>query len=151
MAAGLSIEESDIDEFRRRLNENAKLTEDDFVPQIWIDVPMPFEYVNEKIVDELKGLEPFGQGNEKPLFAQKSLTIRNVRVLGKNRNVVKMNLVTNTGHPFDGLDEVARLGVDEFAGHGLRTCRLDDGGFGLNAKRNGTGKTMFLDAKRSFL
>ena len=103
MAAGLSIEESDIDEFRRRLNENAKLTEDDFVPQIWIDVPMPFEYVNEKIVDELKGLEPFGQGNEKPLFAQKSLTIRNVRVLGKNRNVVKMNLVTDTGHPFDGL------------------------------------------------
>ena len=103
MAAGLSIEESDIDEFRRRLNENAKLTEDDFVPQIWIDVPMPFEYVNEKIVDELNGLEPFGQGNEKPLFAQKSLTIRNVRVLGKNRNVVKMNLVTNTGHPFDGL------------------------------------------------
>lgn len=103
MAAGLSIEESDIDEFRRRLNENAKLTEDDFVPQIWIDVPMPFEYVNEKIVDELKGLEPFGQGNEKPLFAQKGLTIRNVRVLGKNRNVVKMNLVTNTGHPFDGL------------------------------------------------
>lgn len=103
MAAGLSIEESDIDEFRRRLNENAKLTEDDFVPQIWIDVPMPFEYVNEKIVDELKGLEPFGQGNEKPLFAQKSLTIRNVRVLGKNRNVVKMNLVTNTGHLFDGL------------------------------------------------
>ena len=103
MAAGLSIEESDIDEFRRRLNENAKLTEDDFVPRIWIDVPMPFEYVNEKIVDELKGLEPFGQGNEKPLFAQKSLTIRNVRVLGKNRNVVKMNLVTNTGHPFDGL------------------------------------------------
>ena len=103
MAAGLSIEESDIDEFRRRLNENAKLTEDDFVPQIWIDVPMPFEYVNEKIVDEVKGLEPFGQGNEKPLFAQKSLTIRNVRVLGKNRNVVKMNLVTNTGHPFDGL------------------------------------------------
>lgn len=103
MAAGLSIEESDIDEFRRRLNENAKLTEDDFVPQIWIDVPMPFEYVNEKIVDEVKGLEPFGQGNEKPLFAQKGLTIRNVRVLGKNRNVVKMNLVTDTGHPFDGL------------------------------------------------
>ena len=84
MAAGLSIEESDIDEFRRRLNENAKLTEDDFVPQIWIDVPMPFEYANEKIVDELKGLEPFGQGNEKPLFAQKSLVIRNARVLGKN-------------------------------------------------------------------
>ena len=103
MAAGLSLEEKDIDEFRRRLNADAELTEEDFVPKIWIDVPMPFEYVNEKIVQELKDLEPFGQGNEKPLFAQKSLVIRNVRVLGKNRNVVKLNLVTETGQPVDGL------------------------------------------------
>lgn len=103
MAAGLSLEEKDIDEFRRRLNADAELTEEDFVPKIWIDVPMPFEYVNEKIVQELKDLEPFGQGNEKPLFAQKSLVIRNVRVFGKNRNVVKMNLVTETGQPVDGL------------------------------------------------
>lgn len=103
MAAGLSLEEKDIDEFRRRLNADAELTEEDFVPKIWIDVPMPFEYVNEKIVQELKDLEPFGHGNEKPLFAQKSLVIRNVRVLGKNRNVVKMNLVTETGQPVDGL------------------------------------------------
>lgn len=103
MAAGLSLEEKDIDEFRRRLNADAELTEEEFVPKIWIDVPMPFEYVNEKIVQELKDLEPFGQGNEKPLFAQKSLVIRNVRVLGKNRNVVKMNLVTETGQPVDGL------------------------------------------------
>ena len=103
MAAGLSLEEKDIDEFRRRLNADAELTEEDFVPKIWIDVPMPFEYVNEKIVRELKDLEPFGQGNEKPLFAQKSLVIRNARVLGKNRNVVKLNLVTETGQPVDGL------------------------------------------------
>ena len=103
MAAGLSLEEKDIDVFRRRLNADAELTEEDFVPKIWIDVPMPFEYVNEKIVQELKDLEPFGQGNEKPLFAQKSLVIRNVRVFGKNRNVVKMNLVTETGQPVDGL------------------------------------------------
>lgn len=103
MAAGLSLEEKDIDEFRRRLNADAELTEEDFVPKIWIDVPMPFEYVNEKIVQELKDLEPFGQENEKPLFAQKSLVIRNARVLGKNRNVVKLNLVTETGQPVDGL------------------------------------------------
>ena len=103
MAAGLSLEEKDIDEFRRRLNADAELTEEDFVPKIWIDVPMPFVYVNEKIVQELKDLEPFGQGNEKPLFAQKSLVIRNARVLGKNRNVVKLNLVTETGQPVDGL------------------------------------------------
>ena len=103
MAAGLSLEEKDIDEFRRRLNADAELTEEDFVPKIWIDVPMPFEYVYEKIVQEFKDLEPFGQGNEKPLFAQKCLVIRNARVLGKNRNVVKLNLVTETGQPVDGL------------------------------------------------
>ena len=84
MAAGLSIEERNIEEFRRRLNEDADLTERDFIPKIWIDVPMPLEYVSEGLVEELRYLEPFGQGNEKPQFAQKDLTIRRARVLGKN-------------------------------------------------------------------
>lgn len=103
MAAGLSIKEEDVPEFRKRLNENAKLTEDDFIPRVWIDVPMPLEYVTEGLVEELKRLEPFGQGNEKPLFAQKGLMIRSLRVLGKNRNVVKLGLVTDTGLSMDGL------------------------------------------------
>lgn len=103
MAAGLSIKEEDVPEFRRRLNENAVLTEEDFIPRVWIDVPMPLEYVTEGLVEELKRLEPFGQGNEKPLFAQKGLMIRSLRVLGKNRNVVKMGLVTDTGLSIDGL------------------------------------------------
>lgn len=103
MAAGLSIKEEDIPEFRRRLNENAVLTEEDFIPRVWIDVPMPLEYVTEGLVEELKRLEPFGQGNEKPLFAQKGLMIRSLRVLGKNRNVVKLGLVTDTGLSMDGL------------------------------------------------
>ena len=103
MAAGLSMEEKNIDELRRRLNENADLKEEDFVPRIWIDVPMPLEYVSEALVEELKRLEPFGQGNEKPLFAQKDLLLRDVRVLGKNRNVVKLGLVTETGFSMDGL------------------------------------------------
>ena len=103
MAAGLSIEECNIEEFRRRLNEDAELTEEDFVPKIWIDVPMPLEYISQGLVEELKQLEPFGQGNEKPLFAQKKLYIRNVRVLGKTRNLVKLNLVTDSGLTMDGL------------------------------------------------
>ena len=103
MAAGLSIKEEDVLEFRRRLNENAVLTEEDFIPRVWIDVPMPLEYVTEGLVEELKRLEPFGQGNEKPLFAQKGLMIRSFRVLGKNRNVVKLGLVTDTGLSMDGL------------------------------------------------
>ena len=103
MAAGLSIKEEDVPEFRRRLNENAVLTEEDFIPRVWNDVPIPLEYVTEGLVEELKGLEPFGQGNEKPLFAQKGLMIRSLRVLGKNRNVVKLGLVTDTGLSMDGL------------------------------------------------
>ncbi len=103
MAAGLSIEEKDIEEFRRRLNEGAELTEDDFIPRVWIDVPMPLDYLSERLVSELHSLEPFGQGNEKPQFAQKNLWIRNVRVLGKNKNLAKLTLVTEQGRAMDGL------------------------------------------------
>ena len=103
MAAGLSIEEKNVEEFRRRLNADAKLSEEDFIPKIWIDVPMPLEYVSDGLVEELKQLEPFGQGNEKPLFAQKKLYIRNVRILGKTRNLAKLNLVTESGLTMDGL------------------------------------------------
>ena len=103
MAAGLSLLKENVDEFRRRLNEGAKLTEEDFVRKVWIDVPMPLEYINEPLIEELELLEPFGQGNEKPLFAQKGLHIRSVRVLGKNRNAVKMSLATEQGTPMDGM------------------------------------------------
>ena len=103
MAAGFTLREQDVEEFRRRLNEQANLKPEDFVPQIWIDVPMPLEYISEQLVEELKLLEPFGQGNEKPLFAQKGLHIRDFRILGRNRNAVKLSLVTEQGLAMDGL------------------------------------------------
>lgn len=103
MAAGFSIEESRVDELRRRLNEQASLKPEDFIPKIWIDVAMPLEYISESLVRELKLLEPFGQGNEKPQFAWKNLHIRGVRVLGKNRNAVKLTLVTEQGLAMDGM------------------------------------------------
>lgn len=103
MAAGLSLEEDNIGEFRRRLNENAELTEEDFVKKVWIDVPMPFEYISEELIGELSALEPFGQGNQKPLFAQKDLTVRSARVMGKNRNVVRLSMVTPQGFAMDGV------------------------------------------------
>lgn len=103
MAAGFSLREEDVDGFRRRLNEQAQLQPEDFASKVWIDVAMPLEYISEKLVAELKVLEPFGQGNEKPQFAQKNLNIRSVRVLGKNRNAVKMALVTEQGLTMDGM------------------------------------------------
>ncbi|WP_349946405.1 single-stranded-DNA-specific exonuclease RecJ [Lacrimispora sp. BS-2] len=103
MAAGLSLLKENVDEFRKCLNEQARLTEEDFIRKVWIDVPMPLEYINEPLIEELELLEPFGQGNEKPLFAQKGLYIRSVRVLGKNRNAVKFSLATEQGIPMDAM------------------------------------------------
>ena len=103
MAAGLSLLEENIDEFRRELNERSGLTEEDFKAKLWIYVPMPIDYINERLVEELKILEPFGQGNEKPLFAQKQVRIRSCRVIGKNKNVVKLVLEGGSGMPMDGI------------------------------------------------
>ena len=103
MAAGLSLKKENVEEFRRCLNEQAALGEEDFIRNVWIDVPMPLEYISEPLIEELNLLEPFGQGNEKPLFAQKNLSIRSVRVLGKNRNAVKFSLATEKGMPMDAL------------------------------------------------
>lgn len=103
MAAGLSLKKENIGELRRRLNEDAELTEDDFVRRVWIDVPMPLDYISEPLIEELVLLEPFGQGNEKPMFAQKGLHIRSVRVLGRNRNAVKLSLADDKGTPMDAM------------------------------------------------
>lgn len=97
MAAGLSIREENVEEFRKRLNENCTLTEKDLMPKILIDVPMPVSYINKELVNEISLLEPFGKGNTKPLFAQKGLHVLSSRVLGKNRNVAKLQLSDNTG------------------------------------------------------
>lgn len=90
MAAGLSMEEENIEKFRKKLNENCTLTEEDMVEKIVIDVPMPMSYVTIPLIRQLGQLEPFGKGNTKPIFAQKDIRFSNCKVLGKNRNVVKM-------------------------------------------------------------
>lgn len=103
MAAGLSLLKENVEELRKRLNEQAMLGPEDFIRKVWIDVPMPLEYISRPLIEELDLLEPFGQGNEKPLFAQKNLFIRSVRVLGKNRNAIKLSLATDQGTPMDGM------------------------------------------------
>lgn len=97
MAAGLSIKEKNVEEFRKRLNENCTLTEKDLKPKILIDVPMPVSYINRELVEEISLLEPFGKGNTRPLFAQKGLRVLSSRILGKNRNVAKLQLSDHTG------------------------------------------------------
>ena len=115
MAAGLSLEEENVERFRRKLNAESGLTEEDLVEKVTIDVPMPIHYIRKDLVQELSLLEPFGKGNEKPLFAQKNLWVSQMRVFGKNRNVVKMRLTDENGYPMDG---VYFGNGDEFAEEG---------------------------------
>lgn len=103
MAAGLSIKEENIERFRKRLNENCTLTEEDLRPKIVIDVPMPVSYISRELVEQLSLLEPFGKGNVKPLFAQKNLSVLNLRIFGKNHNVAKMKLTDGSGISVDAV------------------------------------------------
>lgn len=103
MAAGLSLPKENVEKFRTFLNEHTTLTEEDFIPKITIDVPMPIGYVTEHLIEELSVLEPFGKGNEKPLFAEKNLNILSMRILGKNRNTLKMQVRSQHGTVMDAL------------------------------------------------
>lgn len=103
MAAGLSMPRENVERFRQALNDNARLTEEDLIPKIWIDAAMPMEYVTEPLIRELEMLEPFGQGNEKPQFAQKDVQIRSAKVIGRNHNAVKLSLVAPSGVPAEGI------------------------------------------------
>ena len=103
MAAGLSMKRSNVVRFRKRLNENCTLTEDQLTPKVTIDVPMPVSYVTRPLVDQLHLLEPFGKANPKPVFAQKNLSCRNMRIVGKNRSVVRMTAEDENGYQIEAV------------------------------------------------
>jgi len=103
MAAGLSMKRSNVVRFRKRLNENCTLTEEQLTPKVTIDVPMPVSYITRSLVDQLHLLEPFGKANPKPVFAQKSLSCRNMRIVGKNRNVVRMTAEDQNGYQMEAV------------------------------------------------
>lgn len=103
MAAGLSLAEEKIEEFRRKINENCTLQQEDLCPKIVIDVAMPFSYISKNLIEQISLLEPFGKGNNKPLFAQKEIRVLEPKIFGKNRNVVKMHLMDSNGILMDAV------------------------------------------------
>lgn len=103
MAAGMSLKEENVDAFRKALNDKSGLTEDTLQPKKWIDVPMPVSYITEKLIEELSLLEPFGKGNEKPVFAEKSLKLVSKKVVGQNKNAVKLVLEDANHYQVDGI------------------------------------------------
>ena len=97
MAAGLSLPEANVEIFREKINACCGLTEEDFIPKIKIAIPMPVDYPDIPLVNELLLLEPFGKANVKPQFADKNLGIDRAVVVGKNQNVLKLTLKTERG------------------------------------------------------
>lgn len=101
LAAGLSLPEENVDKLRAALNENCTLTAEDFEEKVLIDVPMPMEYANLAFIEELDKLEPFGNGNAKPLFAQKQVSFVKGKILGQNRNVGKYTVADENGKVYE--------------------------------------------------
>ena len=103
MAAGLSLEKENIDLLRERLNSLSDLTEDNFIKKIYIDMALPIDYINYKLIEDLNALEPFGMGNSKPLFGDRGLKIRRMFKFGNNNNVIKLILESKKGTILDGI------------------------------------------------
>ena len=103
LAAGLSLEEENVEVFRKRINELADLTEEDLQMKVSIDMRLPFPYINEELIHEFKILEPFGKGNGKPLFAESKLRVIQPRIFGKNRNVLKCRLEDQQGNQMEAV------------------------------------------------
>jgi len=103
MAAGLSLPEENVELFREKINRLSPLSEMDKKQKVRIDVPMPMDYVSLDLVHEFGILAPFGKDNTKPVFADKHIRVKRMWIMGKNRNVLKLSLVTEQGKPVSGI------------------------------------------------
>lgn len=105
MAAGLTIPEENFEEFKRRMNANAGLSEKDFEKKVMIDVPMPLSYLfsHQNIVDEIEKLSPFGEGNQKPLFAENNVPVRKISSIGKVKKYWKISFRIDEYYSIDAL------------------------------------------------
>lgn len=103
MAAGLSMPEENLEQFRKEINEKSGITPEDLNEKIAIDMQLPFECVNEKFIGELAVLEPFGKGNARPVFAERQVQVESARILGKNKNVLKLQVSDLHGTRMDAM------------------------------------------------
>ena len=103
MAAGLSLRRENVEAFRRQINDVCGLTKEDLIPKVRIDAAMPMSYVTEDLIRQIDLLRPFGKGNPEPLFAMKDVTAEQVRILGRDRHVLKMTLQEENGYKCEAI------------------------------------------------
>jgi len=113
MAAGLSLPEENLESFKKRINEECALEEEDFVPKVTIDVPMPVAYATEELTEQLEALAPFGKANPKPLFADRQVSCTKPRIFGAKRNVLKTR-VRSLSVPGDAEPERIGMQLDAY-------------------------------------
>jgi single-stranded-DNA-specific exonuclease len=119
MAAGLSMEESKIEEFRKKINEISPLEKEKLTEKVHVDFYMPVDYVTMDLVRQLDVLAPFGKANEKPMFVDKNLRIKRMIIMGKNKNVLKLFLISESGKEittiyFGDINEFQEFLIDKF-------------------------------------
>lgn len=133
MAAGLSLEADRVDEFRRRINENSPLTEQDLMEKVKIDVPMPVSYVTKELVREFEILAPFGKGNPRPVFADKNMYISRMWIIGKNQNVLRLSMVSADGKP---VSAIYFGDIDTFIGYLSEKFSSEDVDLAMRGRQN---------------
>lgn len=112
LAAGLSLKEENLEEFRKQLNARSGLTDADFIPKVMIDVILPVDFLTQNFIKQLEILEPFGKGNEKPVFAQSNVRATRAEIIGKNKNVLKITFNSRnckSGVCFHDIEEKEQL------------------------------------------
>lgn len=119
MAAGMSLEYKNIDLLRQKLNANCKLTDEDIIPKIKIDVRLPLDYISFELVHEVEKLAPFGKGNELPLFAQKNIPVLRIDFIGKEKNILKLLCISDnkkyfTAISFDGYNNFKAIIINKY-------------------------------------
>ena len=124
MAAGLSLQEDKVDELRKELNNKCKLTDEDLTRKIMIDASLPLEYLNINLIKELDVLEPFGKGNAKPVFGVRDVKVTKAMLLGKDKNILKLRLLTNNNLTIDAmifndLEDFENKVIEKYGNEGL--------------------------------
>lgn len=103
MAAGLSLDKENVEKFKRRLNDQCTLSEEELTEKVVIDMELPFAAITEQFIEELEYMEPFGKGNTKPVFAARGVVMQYVKIIGKNKNVAKATAIDAAGNRMEAI------------------------------------------------
>lgn len=118
LAAGLSLKEENFERFIEELNDRCVMTESALTETIPVDFLLQTQYITLGFFDTLQVLEPYGEGNPEPVFFSEPLHIQSMRIIGKNKNVLKFSFQngerTISGIAFHGIEKLLSMLEEKF-------------------------------------